>query len=149
MSNTDYFVEIESEITRLKRCEQKSTDKIKELALENEKAIDTLCKGLLSVLDAFDRADVRLSEQFPDNENVNCARKRFATSRRKLADILERYQVQEITFPDGKAIENDCQITDTEPDLEKENDTIISIEKPGYRRNGRLLRLAEVVVVRN
>lgn len=43
---------------------------------------------------------------------------------------------------------DDCQIVETEPDATKENDTIISIEKAGFRRNGRLLRLADVIVVK-
>ncbi len=149
MMKKNPFEEIEAEITALKKLEIEQAHTIEELTVQNVKAIDSFCTELLSVLDAFDKADLRLSEQYTNNEDVNKARKRFLTSRRKLVSILEKYHVQEIEFPEGKATLNDCQIVDTEPDSDKEPDTIISIEKSGYRREGRLLRLAEVVVVKN
>lgn len=101
------------------------------------------------MLDSFDKADNRLAELYSESEDVAKARKRFATSKRKLLELFKKYEVCEIQFPNGLATIDDCQISDTEPNAEKPNDTIVSIEKKGYRRNGRLLRLAEVVIVKN
>ena len=117
--------------------------------IEKEKELDSIFKDLLTVVDAFDKADKRLADQYVENDDVQKARKRFATSKRKLLEILNRNNVNEIQFPDGIATLEDCQVADTEPDATKPNNTIISIEKNGYRRNGRLLRLAEVIVVKN
>lgn len=100
-------------------------------------------------MDAFDKADRRLEEQYLENEDVQKARRRFSTSKKKLLEILNKNNVNEIMFSDGIATLEDCQIEDTEPDMMKPNNTIISIEKAGYRRNGRLLRLAEVIIVKN
>lgn len=104
---------------------------------------------MLSVVDAYEKAEARLDEQYSDNEAVIKAKKRFSTSKKKLMEILRKNGVSEIQFPDGYAKMDDCQIVETEPDATKENDTIISIEKAGFRRNGRLLRLADVIVVKN
>lgn len=140
---------IEKEILELQRTVHAQGHEIEELENRHEKELDGIFRDLLSVIDAFDKAENRLSELFPDNEAVNKARKRFATAKNKLLEILSRNGVNEIQFEDGMATIDDCQIEDTEPDPAKPNDTIVSIEKAGYRRNGRLLRLAEVIVVKN
>ena len=113
--------------------------KIEELKNSKERELDTLFKDLLSVVDAYEKAEARLDEQYSDNEAVIKAKKRFSTSKKKLMEILRKNGVSEIQFPDGYAKMDDCQIVETEPDATKENDTIISIEKAGFRRNGRLL----------
>lgn len=141
--------EIEKEIQDLQRTVHAQEHKIEELENRHEKELDGIFKDLLSVIDAFDKADNRSSELFPDSEEVSKTRKRFATSKKRLLEILSRNGVSEILFEDGMATIDDCQIEDTEPDSTKPNDTIVSIEKAGYRRNGRLLRLAEVIVVKN
>lgn len=141
--------EIENKIQEFQRIVLEQKHKIENLENEKEMELDSIFKDLLSVIDAFDKADRRLVEQYSENEDVQKARKRFATSKKKLLEILNKNNVNEILFPDGLATLEDCQVEDTEPDSTKPNNTIISVEKAGYRRNGRLLRLAEVIVVKN
>lgn len=144
-----YRSEIKSKIQDFQREILEQRHKIECLEIEKEKELDSIFKDLLTVVDAFDKADKRLAEQYAENEDVQKARKRFATSKKKLLEILNRNNVNEIIFSDSIATLEDCQIVDTEPDATKPNNTIVSIEKNGYRRNGRLLRLAEVIVVKN
>lgn len=141
--------EIENKIQDFQRIVLEQKHKIEDLENEKETELDSIFKDLLSVIDAFDKADRRLAEQYSENEDIQKARKRFATSKKKLLEILNKNNVNEILFPDDLATLEDCQVEDTEPDSTKPNNTIISIEKAGYRRNGRLLRLAEVIVVKN
>ncbi len=141
--------EIENKIQDFQRIILEQKHKIEDLENEKETELDSIFKDLLSVIDAFDKADRRLAEQYSENEDIQKARKRFATSKKKLLEILNKNNVNEILFPDGLVTLEDCQVEDTEPDSTKPNNTIISIEKAGYRRNGRLLRLAEVIVVKN
>ena len=141
--------EIENKIQDFQRMILEQRHKIENLENEKEKELDSIFKDLLTVIDAFDKADQRLTEQYPENVDVLKARKRFATSKKKLLEILNKNKVNEIQFSDGIATLEDCQVEDTEPDATKPNNTIVSIEKAGYRRNGRLLRLAEVIVIKN
>lgn len=122
---------------------------IEDIKKTGEEKLDSIFKDLLNVLDTFDKANNRLYELYPDSEDVERASKRFATSRKRLCEILIKNDVIEMTFADGIAVLEDCEIKDTEPDANKADNTIIAIEKSGYRRNGRLLRLAEVIVVKN
>lgn len=142
-------IEIESKIQEFQRLILEQDHKIHDLETARERELDTIFQDLLTVVDAFDKADARLVEQYADSEDVTKARKRFATSKKKLVEILKKNEVEEIQFPNGIANIEDCQIVDTEPDSSKENDTIVSVEKAGFRRKGRLLRLADVIVVKN
>ena len=63
--------------------------------------------------------------------------------------MLEKYDVKKIIFDDGMSNDDLCSVTDTEPDIDKPNGSILSIEKEGYLRNGHTLRRAEVVIVKN
>lgn len=141
--------EIENKIQDFQRMVLEQDHKIENLENEHERELDSIFKDILTVIDAFDKADRRLAEQYSENEDIQKARKRFATSKKKLVEILNKNNVNEIQFPGGIATLEDCQVEDTEPDASKPNNTIISVEKAGYRRNGRLLRLAEVIVVKN
>lgn len=123
--------------------------KLDELESAKERELDEIFKDIINVIDAFNKADTKLMEQFPESEEVSKARKRFATTKNKLLEILNKNGVSEIEFPNGIATIEDCEIDGTEPDASKPDDTIVSIEKSGYRRKGRLIRLAKVVIVKN
>lgn len=68
---------------------------------------------------------------------------------KKLNTMLEKHDVKKMSFDDGMSNDDLCSVTDTEPDPEKPNGFIISIEKDGFTRNGHTLRRAEVVIVKN
>ena len=147
--NANFCQEIEHIIQGFQKQILDQHHHIENLVNTQEELLDSIFRDLITILDSFDKADMRLAELFQDSKEVGTARKRFASSRKRLDDLLKKNGVSEITFPDGLATLNDCQISDTEPNADHPNDTILSIEKKGYRRNGRLLRLAEVIVVKN
>lgn len=142
-------LEIENTIQQFQRIILEQNHKIEDLENAREKELDTIFKELLNVVDSFNKADTRLRERYPDSAEVASARNRFATAKNRLMTILENNGVSEIQFPDGLANIADCQVEETQLDNSKPDGTILSIEKAGYRRNGRLIRLAEVIIVRN
>lgn len=149
MKNEELSKLIKDEITVLKKLTLEQKHIIEKQSTDNNKVLDDLFYDLLSVLDTFDKADKRIKDQYPEDEIAIKISKRFATTRKKLQEVLRKHGVEEMTFDDGMATLNDCQIVDTVPDLSKEDNTIVAIEKQGFRRNGRLLRLAEVIVIKN
>lgn len=142
-------VELDETVQSFQKLIMEQGHKIEDLKNSRERELDDLFKNLIAVIDIYDKADSRLYELFPEDQGVNRARTRFTTVKNRLLEILHQNGVQEIEFPDGIATFEDCKVEDTVPDVSKPNDTIVSIEKPGYRRNGRLIRFAEVIVVRN
>ena len=102
--------EIENKIQDFQRIILEQKHKIEDLENEKETELDSIFKDLLSVIDAFDKADRRLAEQYSENEDIQKARKRFATSKKKLLEILNKNNVNEILFPDGLATLEDCKL---------------------------------------
>ena len=141
---------IESEITKIKQDNLKQKNYIEEQTLNHERQIDALINDFIQVVDAYEKAETKVKELgLADDENSAKAIRRMLQPKRVALSVLSKYNVNQIEL-DGKMIdENLCAVVDTEPDSTKEDGMVISIEKNGYVRGDRLIRRAEVVVVRN
>lgn len=140
---------IEAEITKLKRENLKQRNEIDESALNHERQIDALLNDFIQVIDAYDKVELKVKESgLADDENAAKAIKRMLQPKRVALSVLSKYNVNQIDL-DGKMIdENLCAVVDTEPDSSKEDGLVVSIEKNGYVRGDRLIRRAEVVIVK-
>ena len=147
--NTELF-KIETEITKIKQENLKQKNEIEELVLNHERQIDALINDFIQVVDAYEKAETKVKELgLTDDENSAKAIKRMLQPKRVALSVLSKHNVNQIDI-DGKLIdENLCSVVETEPDPEKEDGLVISVEKNGYVRGDRLIRRAEVVVVRN
>ena len=141
---------LESEITEIKRKNLKQKNDIEEITISNERQIDTLINDFIQVVDAFEKAEIKVKETgLADDENAAKVIKRMLQPKKVVLSVLSKYNVNQIDL-DGKIIdENLCTVVDTEPDPDKDDGFIVSIEKDGYVRGDRLIRRAEVIVVRN
>lgn len=81
-------IEIENAIQQFQRLILEQDHKIEDLESAREKELDSIFKDLLSVIDAFDKADARLAERYPGNKEVISARTRFATAKISLRQFL-------------------------------------------------------------
>lgn len=144
------FSQIEAEVTRIKQDNLKQKNEIEESTLEYERKIDSLIGEIIYVVDTFEKAETKIKEsELYDEEKVQKAVKRMLQPKKVIMSILAKYNVTQIDL-DGKIVnDNICTVVDTEPDPEKEDGFVISIEKNGYMRGDRLIRRAEVIVVRN
>lgn len=141
---------IEAEITKLKQENLKQRNEIEESALNHERQIDALLNDFIQVIDAYDKVELKVKETgLADDENAAKAIKRMLQPKKVALSVLSKYNVNQIDL-DGKMIdENLCTVVDTEPDPTKEDGQVISIEKNGYVRGERLIRRAEVVIIKN
>lgn len=141
---------IEAEITRLKQDNLKQKNTIEESSLDHERQIDALVSDVITIIDAFEKAEVKVKEMgLTEDENAQKAIKRMLQPKKMALSVLAKYNVTRIDL-DGKPMNADtCIVVDTEPDADKEEGTVLSIEKNGYQRGNRLIRRAEVIIVRN
>ena len=117
---------------------------------KEEQHLDEIFLDVISVLDAFSREEKVIEDhEWNQSEDSQKAIKRLLNAKKKLNTMLEKYDVKKMSFDDGMSNDDLCSVTDTEPDPEKPNGFIISIEKDGFTRNGHTLRRAEVVIVKN
>ncbi len=123
----------------------------KEQADKNhEKELDDIFAEVLTVIDTFQKSEAIIKERGLDQEeNASKAIKRLLNAKKKALSVLEKFNVKRIEFETGMVDDDLCTTVETEPDSNRKNGEIISIEKDGYTRNGHLIRRAEVVIVKN
>lgn len=150
MNMTDELNVVVEEITRLKKENLQKHNSIEELSLNHERQIDALLNDFISVIDAYEKAEAKIKEmELPEDASIQRVVKRLLQPKRTALSVLSKNGVTQIDIV-GKSLNEDiCTVVETEPDNEKENDTVLSIEKNGYIRGNRLIRRAEVVIVRN
>lgn len=121
-----------------------------ELIKNNEKGTDEIFCDFLTIIDTFERSEKAIKERdWDSDETTQKAIKRLLNAKKKTLFVLEKYDVKPIVFKDNKAIDKYCVTNGTEPDPNKENGEIITIEKEGYTRKDHVIRPAEVIVVKN
>ena len=141
---------IEQKLSEILKDKKNLSNMIEENQRKKEQLLDEVFLDAISVLDAFSREEKVIEDhEWNQSEDSQKAIKRLLNAKKKLNSMLEKYDVKKIVFDDGMSNDDLCSVTDTEPDAEKPNGYILSIEKEGFTRNGHMLRRAEVVIVKN
>ena len=150
MNMNETIAAIEAEVTRVKKDNLRQKNEMEEMNLNHERQIDTLINDFIGVIDAFEKAETKVKEQgLDEDENAQKVLKRMNQPKKIALSVLSKYNVSRIDL-DGKIMdENLCTVVDTEPDPNKEEGLVLSIEKDGYVRGNRLIRRAEVIIVKN
>ena len=141
---------IEQKLSEILIEKKELSNRIEKNQREKEQLLDEVFLDAISVLDAFSREEKVIEDhEWNQSEDSQKAIKRLLNAKKKLNTMLEKYDVKKIVFDDGMSNDDLCSVTDTEPDAEKPNGYILSIEKEGFTRNGHMLRRAEVVIMKN
>lgn len=141
---------IEQQISDMLRNNKALSNQIEDNHRKEEQHLDEIFLDVISVLDSFSREEKVIEDhEWNQSEDSQKAIKRLLNAKKKLNTMLEKHDVKKMSFDDGMSNDDLCSVTDTEPDPEKPNGFIISIEKDGFTRNGHTLRRAEVVIVKN
>lgn len=150
MNMNETIAAIEAEITRVKKENLRQKNEMEEMQLDYERQMDGLVNDFIGVIDAFEKAETKVKEQgLDEDENAQKVLKRMNQPKKIALSVLSKYNVSRIDL-DGKMMdENLCTVVDTEPDSTKEEGFVLSIEKDGYVRGDRLIRRAEVIIVKN
>jgi molecular chaperone GrpE (heat shock protein) len=119
---------------------------------ENEKhdQLKDISLGIIDILDSFERVEESLIEKGMDkNEEASKTMNRYKTIQKKLLNLLQKYGISKIEFPDNRLIVGLCEVVETEAGSDKKNDEIISVVISGYIRGKELIRAAQIIVVKN
>lgn len=141
---------VEQIISEILKDKKNLSNRIEKNQRENDQLLDEVFLEAISILDVFSREEKIIEDKgWNQSDDSQKAIKRLLNAKKKLNTMLEKYNVHKMTFENGMSHDDLCAITDTEPDSDKPNGYILSIEKEGYTRNGHLLRRAEVIIVKN
>lgn len=122
---------------------------IEDLELKFMMAKREMLLDIVQIIDAFEKAEDTIREKGWDKIDNEPPIKRLLTAKKKTLSILDKYNVTKIAFEDNIASDEECKTVDTEPDSNHPNNYIISVEKSGYKLEGKVLRPCEVIVVKN
>lgn len=113
------------------------------MELRNE--LDSLLESLIPVLDSFDRLDSCAGGGTPVEDPVAL----LATCGRigeQLRSAIAGIGLTSFGQPGDSVDLGGYRVMDTRPSADLPPDTVIGVVRPGYRKDGRIYRSAEVIV---
>ena len=144
------FDDLRDEIKRLCDENKKMANWSSSQKDSNDNLVSDVCKEFLQVLESFEWAEATIHERGLDQSRISTsAISRLLTAKTKLMEVLEHYGVYRVTFENGKYDASKAKIVGSVVDNDKEDGTVARIEKDGFIRNDKLLRMAEVTIVKN
>ena len=118
--------------------------------LEKHDQLKEISLGIIDAIDSFERADEGLKGKGVDkNDDVIKIVNRYTIISKKLLNLLQKFGITKVAFPDNRLIVGLCEVIDTVADKNRKNDEIVSIIRNGYIRGNELIRAAQIVVVKN
>ena len=130
------IAEIEQKLSEILKDKKNLSNMIEENQRKKEQLLDEVFMDAISVLDAFSREEKVIEDhEWNQSEDSQKAIKRLLNAKKKLNTMLEKYDVKKIVFEDGMSNDDLCSVTDTEPDAEKPNGYILSIDRNGLDKS--------------
>ena len=83
------------------------------------------------------------------SEEIGKVINRYKTIQKKLLNLLQKFGIAKIEFPDNRLIVGLCEVVETEAANNRQNDEILSVVRNGYIRGNELIRAAQIIVVKN
>ena len=144
------FDDLREEIKRLYNDNLQLNNWLSTQEQSNDNKVGEICKDFLQVLESFEWAEATIHERGLDQSKISTsAIARMLTAKTKLLEVLESYGVRRIEFADGNFDAAKGKIVGTVADNEKEDGQVARIARDGFYRKDKLLRQAEVIVVKN
>ena len=123
---------------------------VEKCKLENTDQFMDFILGIIEVIDTYEIAEELIVErELNKDENSKFIINRFKSVKKMLLRLLKKNGVTRLEFPENSLLIGFCKVIDTEPDPNLPNDTIIEIVKNGYIHGKKLIREAEVIIVKN
>lgn len=131
-----------SEVLELKQV-------IKNNELEKHDLMKEFFLGIIDVIDSYENKENSLLFKFQAKSDYSNVINSFSAIKKKLTNLLAKYGVTKVVYPEGMLIIGFSKVVGTEPDETKKNDSIISIVRNGYIRGHEVIREAEIIIVKN
>ncbi|MEW5801343.1 MAG: nucleotide exchange factor GrpE [bacterium] len=118
---------------------------------EHSRGEKELYLELFEILDSFENVFQSIEEKEAQwDRPAQMALKSFRSIYRKIQRVLLQRGIEQIEFPDNKAVFGLCKIVETKASPGQENEKILSVLRKGYKRkDGEVIRPAEVITVLN
>lgn len=122
---------------------------IKDLKNEKQDLMKDFFLSVIKIIDSFESKEENLTERYITNTDAEKVIQSYSSIKKQLLNLLSKYGVTKLEFPENRLIVGFSKVVDTEPDQTKKNGTIIEVIKNGYIRGSELIREAEIIIVKN
>jgi molecular chaperone GrpE (heat shock protein) len=139
---SDILVADKQQIVDLKK-------EIKDLKNEKQDLMKDFFLSVIKIIDSFESKEENLTEKYVNNTDAKKVIQSYGSIKKQLLNLLNKYGVTKLEFPENRLIVGFSNVVDTEPDQTKKNDTIIGVVKNGYIRGSEIIREAEIIIVKN
>lgn len=117
--------------------------------MAQQDSVDEMLADFLQIIDTFDWAQETIKQRGLDQSQISMrAITRLLEAKKKTLELLEKYGVKRVEFPEGRYNENECIVVGQERDSSKKPGTVVAVQKEGFVRDGRVLRAAEIIIVK-
>lgn len=142
--------EIREEIKKLYEDNIQLNNWISTQEQSSDNQVGEMCKDFLQVLEAFEWAEDTIHERGLDQSRISTGAIQYMlTAKSKLLEVLEHYGVKKVEFPGDVMDASKAKIVGSEPNEEKEDGAVLRIKRDGFVRKDKLLRKADVILVKN
>jgi len=123
----------------VKNCKEENTDQFMDFIL-----------GIIEVIDTYEKAiELIVERELNKDENSKFIINRFNSVNKTLLKLLKKNGVTRLEFPENRLLIDFCKVINKEPDSNLPNDTKIEIVRNGYIHGKKIIRKAEVIIVKN
>ena len=144
------FDDIREEVRRLMTSNYQLNNWISSQEEAKDNQVGEICKDFLQVLEAFEWAEATIHERGLDQSKISTsAIARMLTAKTKLLEVLESHGVKKVEFADDVFDASKGKVVGTVANEKKPEGTVDHIQRDGFYRKDRLLRPAEVILVKN
>ena len=99
--------------------------------IERQDLFKDIILGIIDAIDAYERVEESLIERGMDKNEENAKIiNRYKTVQKKTLNLLNKYGVTKLEYPENKLIVGFSKIVETEPDSTRKNDEIILFSMP-------------------
>ena len=148
MDNT--IIELRNIITQNLQSTKSLENEVEKKEDEKRDQLKDISLSIIEVLDSFERVEEGLVERgLGKSEEIGKVINRYKTIQKKLLNLLQKFGIAKIEFPDNRLIVGLCEVVETEAANNRQNDEILSVVRNGYIRGNELIRAAQIIVVKN
>ena len=133
---------IESRICKLQISHVSLQEKLKSSQNNFERNLDESALRIIDILDLIEitKENMNLSKDVHSYSQII-----FKKIEKRLADILKKWEVQEIIFKNGQVEVGKTRVIETRPVSSSSEGSIVEVCRKGYQRGDKTIRPADVI----
>lgn len=141
---------VQTDVAELLRSVDGLKVELRQVREKEEKQRGQMLLDILDVLDVLERVFANIEPRLEEaDKRTRIWVGNFRTAKRELERVLTKHGVAAIEAPDSMVVPGLHTVMETREQLDLDDGTILDVLKRGYLWQGKVLRTAQVIAVKN